>query len=63
MLTIRQAFQAGQTYIKRTQNAKRIYLITGYCKMNKAYECQAFDDISAVIYLKADKPVFIDFEF
>ena len=63
MITIKQAYKTGETYIKRTESAKRVYKITGYCRLNRAYECVAFDDINAVVYIKGDKPVFIDFEF
>lgn len=63
MITIKEAYKTGATYIKRTESAKRVYRVEGYCRANKAYTCVAFDDTNAVIYIKGEKPVFVDFEF
>lgn len=42
---------------------KQIYLKGNYCRLNKAYECQNYFDISDFRYLKKDKIVFTEFEF
>ena len=56
------ATQAGE-YIKRKADAARVYIRGQYDRSAKAYECTAADDISQVIYIKADKPVFIGFTY
>ncbi|CAB4140136.1 hypothetical protein UFOVP405_17 [uncultured Caudovirales phage] len=50
-------------YIKRTETAKTVYVRGEYVRERKAFACYAFDDISKVIYIKADKPVYLDFTF
>lgn len=50
-------------YIKRTETAQTVYVRGDYIRERKAFECYAFDDICKVIYIKADKPVYVDFTF
>lgn len=50
-------------FFKRKDGANKVFILKGYCRTNKAYECQNWDDISDFIYLKKGKQVFIDFEF
>jgi hypothetical protein len=50
-------------YIKRTPTAKGVYVRGEYVKQKKSFACHAFDDISKVIYIKANKVVFVDFTF
>lgn len=50
-------------FIKRNQAAKTVYVRGDYVREKKAFECYAFDDISKFVYIKADKTVYVDFEF
>lgn len=50
-------------FFKLKETAKKVWVRGAYCRINKAYECQNFDDISDFKYLKKGKEVFIDFEF
>jgi hypothetical protein len=50
-------------FFKRKEGAKKVFIVKGYCRTNKAYECQNWDDISDFIYLKKGKDVFVNFEY
>lgn len=50
-------------FFKLTEGSKKVWIRNKYCRINKAYECTNFDDISDFKYLKKGKEVFIDFEF
>ena len=50
-------------FFKRKEGAKKTYHKKDYCRINKAWECGNWDDISDSIYLKKGKLVFTDFEF
>ena len=50
-------------FFKRKDGAKKVFIVKGYCRTNKAYECQNWDDISDFIYLKKGKDVFVNFEY
>jgi hypothetical protein len=50
-------------FIKRTECSNIVYVRGEYCKQSKAFACHAFADICKVVYIKADKNVFVDFTF
>ena len=50
-------------FFKKKEGAKKTYSKGNYCKINKAWECGNWDDISDFIYLKKGKEIFVDFEF
>ena len=50
-------------YIKRTADARGVYVRGEYVKQRKSFACYAFDDISKVIHIKADKWIFVGFDF
>lgn len=50
-------------FIKRNEAAKTVYVRGDYVREKKAFECYSFDDINKFIYIKADKTVFVDFDF
>jgi hypothetical protein len=54
---------ANGEFLKRKDGAKKVFIKKEYCRFNKAYACQNWDDISDIIYLKKGKQVFINFEF
>ena len=45
-------------FFKRKKTAKKIYEKGSYCRMNKAYECIAVDDINDFLYVKKNRKVF-----
>lgn len=47
----------------RKPKGKRVFIKKEYCRLNKAYELQAWDDISHYIYVKKGSLVEYDFEF
>jgi hypothetical protein len=51
----------GEYFKKLGQN--QVLIFNGYCRINKRYEYQKFDDISAFGYIKKGKEVAIGFEF
>ena len=50
-------------YIKRKQDAKKVYIRGEYCRISKAYSCTDADDINREIFIKGDKLVFVGFEY
>tara|TARA_R110001606_G_scaffold55944_1_gene135826 strand:- start:646 stop:831 length:186 start_codon:yes stop_codon:yes gene_type:complete len=50
-------------FIKRKEGAKKVYTRGAYCRMNKAYECGNWEDISDFIYIKKGKEVFTSFDY
>lgn len=50
-------------YIKRSADAKRVYIRGQYCRANRAYECMAADDINKTIYIKPEKIIFFGFTY
>lgn len=50
-------------YIKRKEDAKAVYIKGAYDRASKSFECTDTDDINRVIYIKADKTVFIGFTY
>jgi hypothetical protein len=50
-------------FIKRKPNAKKVYQRTQYCRMERRYICDDWDDISRNILLRKGTIVYVDFEF
>lgn len=50
-------------YIKRKADSKAVYIKGAYDRATKSFECQATDDISKTIYIKADKVVHVGFTY
>ena len=50
-------------YIKRKADAKAVYIKGAYNRATKSFECTDTEDINRVIYIKADKLVFIGFTY
>ena len=48
-------------YFKRKLDAKTVYVRGGYDRATKTFECHDAEDINRTIFIKADKPVFVDF--
>jgi len=45
--------------IRGGKPSKKIYLVRGYCRTNRAWELEDSDDISRCRYLKGDKEAVI----
>ena len=52
-----QDLSTGDTF-KKKLGTKKTFVRGSYCRINKAYECTAYDDINEFIYLKKDKIVY-----
>lgn len=46
--------------IQRKLDAKKLYRVAGYCRLNKRYQLDDMDDISRCIYVKKDTLVWVD---
>lgn len=56
MLAPLKSLPSGE-YVKRKEDAKRVYIKGPYCRFEKKYQLNAADDISVVIYVAGDKLV------
>lgn len=50
-------------YIKRKADSKIIYIKGDYDRASRSYCCTDVNDISRSIFIKADKEVFIGFDY
>jgi hypothetical protein len=48
--------------VKRSPIAKKLYLRGEYCKVNKKYELNDYDDISRTIYVKKGTNLFLTWD-
>ena len=49
--------------VKRKPDAKGVFIRDDYCRGEKRYALQSWDDINKFVYLKGATIVYIDFEF
>ena len=50
-------------YIKRKPDAKKVFTKGEYCRFDKKYSCDDWEDISRCIMLKGSTIVYIGFDF
>jgi len=50
-------------YVKRKQNAKRVYLVECYRHDLKRWQLVAFDDVNQCVYVKPGTQVWVGFDF
>lgn len=50
-------------FVKRKADSLKVYVRGDYCRISKAYVLQDWSDINRQIYVKADKPLYIGFDF
>jgi quinolinate synthase len=50
-------------YVKRKPDAKKVYKLNGWCRINKAYELQDVEDISRCLYMKGLALVYVGFTY
>ena len=50
-------------YIKRKADSKAVYMKSDYDRATKSYACVDVEDVCRVIYIKADKAVFVGFTY
>ena len=55
------------TYVKKTNDAKKVWIAKGYCRINRAYQFDDANDISNCFYVKNKsghgKILFVGFEY
>ena len=55
--------KSGETFIKRTADAKAVYSVNHYDKATKSYSCSDCDDMNKEIFIKSSKTVFVGFTY
>jgi len=50
-------------FVKRKADSKAVYIKGAYDRTTKSFELTDTDDINRVIYIKADKPVYVGFTY
>ena len=55
--------QSDQTYFKRKQDSKKVYVISHYNRSDKTFTCHNTEDINQEIFVKSNKEVFTDFDY
>ena len=50
-------------YVKRKADSKAVYIKGAYDKTTKSFELKDVEDINRVIYIKANKPVYVGFTY
>ena len=50
-------------FVRRKADSKTTYTTNGYCRFNKRYEINDWDDINRWMYLKKGTLVYIGFTF
>jgi hypothetical protein len=50
-------------FVKRKSDSKAVYIKGAYDKTTKSFELVDVEDINRVIYIKANKPVYIGFTY
>ena len=52
-----------EDFLRRKEGAKKTYIKGKYCRINKAWECQNYEDISDFIYIRKGTKVFTEFDY
>jgi hypothetical protein len=50
-------------FVKRKSDAVKVYIKGAYDKTTKSFELVDVEDINRVIYIKANKPVYVGFTY
>jgi hypothetical protein len=50
-------------FVKRKADAATVYIKGAYDRTTKSFELKDVEDINRVIYIKADKPVYVGFTY
>jgi hypothetical protein len=50
-------------YVKRKADSKAVYIKGDYDKTTKSFELKDVEDINRVVYIKANKPVYVGFTY
>ena len=62
MATTMRDLKPGE-YFKRAPDARTVYVRGDYDRATKKFSATDFNDHCREIFIRADKPVFVDFEF
>lgn len=49
--------------VKRKPDAKKVYLVVGYCRISRAYQLDDYGDISRSIYVRKGTVLFTGFTY
>ena len=55
--------KSGETFIKRTADAKAVYFVNHYDKATKSYSCSDCNDMNKEVFIKSSKTVFVGFTY
>jgi hypothetical protein len=50
-------------YVKRKADSKAVYIKGDYDRTTKSFELVDVEDINRVVYIKANKPVYVGFTY
>jgi len=50
-------------YVKRKPDAKKVYIVNGYCRVSRRWELTDCDDVSRCIYIKTGTLLFAGFTY
>jgi hypothetical protein len=61
-ITLNKLKASGETFFKRKPDAKGVFIVNHYNRAEKEYSCTNYET-GAEIFIKANKPVFIGFDY
>lgn len=61
-VTLNKLKASGETFFKRKPDAKAVFVVNHYNAAGKEYSCTNYET-GAEIFIKANKPVFIGFDY
>ena len=61
-ITLNKLKSSGETFFKRKSDAKGVFIVNHYNRAGKEYSCTNYET-GAEIFIKANKPVFVGFEY
>jgi len=50
-------------YVKRKADSKAVYIKGAYDRTTKSFELVDVEDINRIVYIKANKPVYVGFTY
>lgn len=62
-ITLNKLKQSGEIYFKRKPDSKTVYIINHYNRDDKTFTCSDCNDINKEVFIKANKPIFIGFDY
>jgi len=50
-------------YVKRKPEARKVYIVNGYCRVSRRWELTDAEDVNRCIYIKTGTPLFAGFTY